>query len=148
MEQNNCCFLHHYTRRQCQCCTLTQQIQTDLEEEETRNCFNSTRVVMASSCSKISPIISIFVFFLFFIFSVCPVLSLEIENFNLANQTFKPGDELQKMKMIKSHLMKINKPSLKTIQVLPHFHSFPFPFCHLYFFFNCLNKSLNCDTES
>nr|XP_016451034.1 PREDICTED: uncharacterized protein LOC107775772 [Nicotiana tabacum] len=68
---------------------------------------------MASSCSKISPIISIFVFFLF---SVCSVLSLEIENFNLANQTFKPGDELQKMKMIKSHLMKINKPSLKTIQ--------------------------------
>ncbi|XP_009619354.1 protein neprosin [Nicotiana tabacum] len=113
MEQNNCCFLHHYTRRQCQCCTLTQQIQTDLEEEETRNCFNSTRVVMASSCSKISPIISIFVFFLF---SVCSVLSLETENFHLANQTFKPGDELQKMKMIKSHLMKINKPSLKTIQ--------------------------------
>ncbi|OIT22326.1 PREDICTED: uncharacterized protein LOC109217750 [Nicotiana attenuata] len=118
LELNNWCFLHHYTRRQCQYCT--QQIQTDLkeelQEEETRNCSNSTRVAMASSCSKISPIISIFVFFLFFIFSVCPVLSLEIENFNLANQTFKPGDELQKMKMIKSHLMKINKPSLKTIQ--------------------------------
>ncbi|KAK4376909.1 hypothetical protein RND71_003205 [Anisodus tanguticus] len=28
----------------------------------------------------------------------------------------RPGDELHNMKMIKSHLMKINKPSLKTIQ--------------------------------
>ncbi|MCD9645499.1 hypothetical protein HAX54_034491 [Datura stramonium] len=122
-EENNWCFLHHYTTRQRQCCTTRQQeqIEDELqeeeeeEEEETRN--NSTRIpVMASSCSKISPIISIFVFFLFFIFSVCPVLSLETEQFNLSNQTFKPGDELHKMKIIKSHLMKINKPFLKTIQ--------------------------------
>ncbi|XP_060213987.1 protein neprosin-like isoform X2 [Lycium barbarum] len=114
-EENNWCFLHHYTTRQCQYgISQQEQIEEELQEEETRN---STRIyVMASSCSKISPIISIFVFFLFFIFSVCPVLSIETEQFNLANQTFKPGDELHKMKMIKSHLMKINKPSLKTIK--------------------------------
>ncbi|CAN4124208.1 unnamed protein product [Withania somnifera] len=117
-EENNWCFLHHYTTRQCQCCTTRQeeQIVEELQEEETRNCSSIRVHVMASSCSKISPIISIFVFFLFFIFSVCPVLSLETEHFNLANQTFKPGDELHNMKIIKSHLMKINKPSLKTIQ--------------------------------
>ncbi|XP_059308460.1 protein neprosin-like [Lycium ferocissimum] len=64
---------------------------------------------MACSCFKIST-------FVWFMFSVCPVWSsLENEKFN---QTFKPwNNESQKMKMIiRAHLMKINKPSLKTIQ--------------------------------
>lgn len=124
---DNWCFVHHYTTRQCQCCTTSttttqqeeeEQIEEEfLQEEETRNYNNSTRIhVMASRYSKISPIISIFVFFLF---SVCPVLSLQTQQFNLANQTFKPGDD---MKIIKSHLMKINKPSLKTIQVFTIFY--------------------------
>ncbi|KAL2455208.1 Protein of Unknown Function (DUF239) [Abeliophyllum distichum] len=68
---------------------------------------------MASSCCKISPIISIFVFFLFFIFSVCPVESV---NFNASNQNFQPRKESLKMKIISDRLMKINKPSIKTIQ--------------------------------
>ncbi|KAF3622948.1 Pyruvate phosphate dikinase, PEP/pyruvate binding domain isoform 1 [Capsicum annuum] len=118
-EENNCCSLHHYTTRQCRCCTTTQQggqIEEEELQEETRNHNSTTIHVMASSYSKISPIISIFVFFLFFIFSVCPALSLETQQFNLANQTFKPSDEVHNTKIIKSHLMKINKPSLKTIQ--------------------------------
>ncbi|KAL2547025.1 hypothetical protein Fot_16258 [Forsythia ovata] len=68
---------------------------------------------MASSCCKISPIISVFVFFLFFIFSVCPVESV---NFNASNQNFQPRKESLKMKIIRDRLMKINKPSIKTIQ--------------------------------
>ncbi|KAI5679235.1 hypothetical protein M9H77_10185 [Catharanthus roseus] len=50
---------------------------------------------------------------LLFIFSVCPVQTTE--GFNL-NQTFRPGEELHKLRMIRDHLSKINKPSIKTIQ--------------------------------
>ncbi|XP_022881704.1 uncharacterized protein LOC111398831 [Olea europaea var. sylvestris] len=67
---------------------------------------------MASSCCKISQIILVFVFFLFFIFPVCPVESV---NFNGSNQNFHPKKESLKMKFIRNRLMKINKPSLKTI---------------------------------
>ncbi|KAL0408585.1 UNVERIFIED_CONTAM: hypothetical protein Sradi_1792900 [Sesamum radiatum] len=65
---------------------------------------------MASSCCwKISPIISAFVFFLFFFSSVCPVLSV---NFNATKHNFRPGDHMsKKLKYIRAHLMKINKPA-------------------------------------
>ncbi|XP_015074781.1 uncharacterized protein LOC107018735 [Solanum pennellii] len=90
------CFVHHYTTIQCQCYCTT----TTTQEEETRRSYNSSKIhVMASK--NISPIIYIFV--VFFLFSVCPVLSSSLEQFN---QTFD----------IKSHLMKINKPSIKTIK--------------------------------
>ncbi|KAL3501153.1 hypothetical protein ACH5RR_035602 [Cinchona calisaya] len=90
---------------------LQQQEDSEEEEEETRHHHTS------SSNMDYSPIISILVFFLFFVISVCPVAySLESHNFNQPNQTFKPGEESQKLKMIRAHLMKINKPALKTIQ--------------------------------
>ncbi|KAL0447151.1 UNVERIFIED_CONTAM: hypothetical protein Slati_1843000 [Sesamum latifolium] len=66
---------------------------------------------MASSwCWKISsPIISAFVFFLFFFSSVCPVLSV---NFNATKHNFRPGDHMsKKLKYIRAHLTKINKPA-------------------------------------
>ncbi|KAL3644504.1 hypothetical protein CASFOL_009684 [Castilleja foliolosa] len=63
--------------------------------------------------SKISPIIYVFVFFLFFISSVCPVLSL---NFNNTKHNFRPEYESNKLKYIRAHLKKINKPAVKTIQ--------------------------------
>ncbi|CAI9756298.1 unnamed protein product [Fraxinus pennsylvanica] len=68
---------------------------------------------MASNCRKISPIISVVVLFLFFIFSVCPVESV---NFNGSNQNFHSRKESLKMRFIRDSLMKINKPSIKTIQ--------------------------------
>ncbi|GFZ21232.1 carboxyl-terminal peptidase, putative [Actinidia rufa] len=72
---------------------------------------------MASSDCKISPVISIFVFFLFLnSSSVCPVCSSESGEFNRVNQTFHAREELEKLKMIRAHLMKINKPAVKTIQ--------------------------------
>ncbi|XP_039154963.1 uncharacterized protein LOC104417023 [Eucalyptus grandis] len=66
-----------------------------------------------------SPIIPIFVLFLlvpspFF----CQARSLETATFRATNQTFQPGDELQKLKMIRAHLKDINKPPLKTIKSL------------------------------
>ncbi|CAI9775368.1 unnamed protein product [Fraxinus pennsylvanica] len=68
---------------------------------------------MGSSDCKICPIISVFVLFLF---CVCPVNSLESVNFNESNQSFHPDKELQKLKIIRAHLMKINKPAVKTIR--------------------------------
>lgn len=59
---------------------------------------------------SISPIISAFVFFLFFISSVRSL------NFNHTSQDFRPS---KKLKFIRAHLSKINKPAVKTIQVTP-----------------------------
>ncbi|GMP57901.1 hypothetical protein CsSME_00021785 [Camellia sinensis var. sinensis] len=71
---------------------------------------------MAPRYCKVSPIISIFVFFLFLASSVCPVCSSESGDDSRVNQTLRPGEEIQKLKMIKAHLNKINKPPVKTIQ--------------------------------
>ncbi|KAK4707241.1 hypothetical protein R3W88_033213 [Solanum pinnatisectum] len=61
---------------------------------------------MGCSCFKIST------FIIWFLFSVSPVCSLETSEL-ISNQTFEAWKE--KM-IIRDHLMKINKPSLKTIQ--------------------------------
>ncbi|GAA0145088.1 hypothetical protein LIER_05357 [Lithospermum erythrorhizon] len=71
---------------------------------------------MDSSSFKISSIIGGFVWFLLFISSVCSVQSLDSDNLKQSNQTFLPFEELQKLKMIRAHLMKINKPAIKTIK--------------------------------
>ncbi|KAL3835593.1 hypothetical protein ACJIZ3_010329 [Penstemon smallii] len=99
-----CCLDHRRRQREC-----TQQVQRVMLEE-TRNI---SYLKMASTCFKISPIISAFVFFLFFVSFVCPVQSVK---FNYTNQKLRPGDESKKLKFIRDHLMKINKPSVKTFQ--------------------------------
>ncbi|KAF8399741.1 hypothetical protein HHK36_015612 [Tetracentron sinense] len=78
---------------------------------------------MASSCCKISPIIPIFVGLLLVASSVSPVFSIsnspESNDRLPTNQTFRPGEELQKLKRIRAHLRKINKPAFKSIQAFP-----------------------------
>ncbi|KAL1808254.1 hypothetical protein DCAR_0727671 [Daucus carota subsp. sativus] len=59
-----------------------------------------------------SQVISFVVLFLFVSCSVSPVFSSANNDLRQANQTFRPHEELQKLKI----LMKINKPSVKTIQ--------------------------------
>ncbi|KAL4280868.1 hypothetical protein GQ457_03G008290 [Hibiscus cannabinus] len=76
---------------------------------------------MASSCCcccccKISQITHVFVFFLVVSSSFCPVRSSETGGLNPKNQTFRPGDELQKLKIIRERLNETNKPAVKTIQ--------------------------------
>ncbi|CAA2982853.1 Hypothetical predicted protein [Olea europaea subsp. europaea] len=88
------------------------QIETVLLEKTRR--MNSLK--MGSNSCKICPIISVFVWFLLFLFCVCSAKSLDSVNFNEANQSFHPGKELHKLKIIRAHLMKINKPAVKTIQ--------------------------------
>ncbi|XP_076889565.1 protein neprosin-like [Bidens hawaiensis] len=62
---------------------------------------------------RFSPIISSFVFFLLFF----PAISAaQFEDFRRMNQTFRPGEESKKMRLIRTHLLKINKPAVKTIQ--------------------------------
>uniref|UniRef100_A0A6N2K6H2 Neprosin PEP catalytic domain-containing protein n=1 Tax=Salix viminalis TaxID=40686 RepID=A0A6N2K6H2_SALVM len=68
---------------------------------------------MASSwCNrKISSVISVFVCFLLVVSSkICPVSSSETGS-RMTNQTFRPQEELQKLKIIREHLEKINKPA-------------------------------------
>lgn len=98
-----------HRRRQHQC----TQPQTGLAEETTQTISSN----MASTHSKISPIISIFVSFLLASSFLSLVQSSETETDRPANQTFRPGEELDKLKMIRDHLQKINKPAVKTIQV-------------------------------
>lgn len=125
-----CCFDHR--RRQHQC---TQQTHTDLAKETTHRNFTN---MSSSWCSKISPLTSIFVCFLLVFSSICPVFSSETGNSHATNQTFRPQGELQKLKIIRERLRKINKPAVKTIKafdVVPtssilHGFDFHFPcFC-------------------
>ncbi|KAL3654030.1 hypothetical protein CASFOL_003711 [Castilleja foliolosa] len=90
------------------CCLdqCTHKMETLLEEK--RKHTNPSRM----AC-KISPFISVFVFVLLFISSVCPVRSVK---FNGTYQTLRPGEESKKLRFIRDHLKKINKPPVKTIQ--------------------------------
>ncbi|XP_061372750.1 protein neprosin-like isoform X1 [Gastrolobium bilobum] len=63
-----------------------------------------------------SPIISTLVHFLLVASLVCPVCSSEISNTPVANNTFRPQEEVNKLNIIRTRLQQINKPSVKTIQ--------------------------------
>lgn len=84
-------------------------------------CFLNTNANMTSSYS-------------FFTF-VCIFLFLFVhvsESLSINETTFKPMEELKKMKRVNAHLKKINKPSLKTIQV-DFFQSFLYVDFSLFF---------------
>ena len=103
-----------HRRRQHQC-TKRTNTTTALAKEMTPGSFSN----MASSwCNKkISSVISVFVCFLLVVSSkICPVSSSETGSRHATNQTFRPQEELQKLKYIRKHLEKINKPAVKTIQ--------------------------------
>ncbi|XP_058194958.1 protein neprosin-like [Rhododendron vialii] len=106
-SQNKWCHFDHRRRQH----HRRTNSQTDTIQES-RNKTNSPD--MAPTYYKTSPIIPTFVVFFFLVTSsVFPVHSYD---FNQANQTFRPTEELQKLQMIRAHLEKINKPSTKTIQ--------------------------------
>ncbi|KAK1376580.1 DUF239 domain-containing protein/DUF4409 domain-containing protein [Heracleum sosnowskyi] len=102
-----------HRRRQHQC-TKTKTVVLEEEEEEVH--IYSSYMVSSSNYCKISPIISFLVLFLFISSSVPPVFSSKPHNIHQANQTFRPGKEVHRLNLIKAHLNKINKPSVKTIQ--------------------------------
>ncbi|GLT36601.1 hypothetical protein SLA2020_109690 [Shorea laevis] len=99
-------------KTKCYCCFDYRRRQHQCTQTETQGNFST----MASSFPKTSPIIPIFVFFLLVSSSICPVLSSESSKLHATNQAFRPKEELQKLKIIREHLKKINKPAAKTIQ--------------------------------
>ncbi|RDY02114.1 hypothetical protein CR513_14464 [Mucuna pruriens] len=100
------CFVHR--RRQGQC----EQKHTDLSIETRKRNFSS----MDFSLCLSPPIISTLVHFLLVASLLCPVCSTEMGNAPVANQTFKPQEEVHKMNIIRTRLQQINKPAIKTIQ--------------------------------
>ena len=102
---------HHFEHRRSQ--HQCAQTQTKIAKETTTQGNFSN---MASSWCRISPIIPIFVWFLLVFSLVCPVHSLETIDDRASNQTFRPNEELKKLKIIAARLSKINKPAVKTIQ--------------------------------
>lgn len=102
------CFCIDFTRRQEEGKCTKQKHKQDLFRRRTQV---HTRM-------DFPPIISSFVFFLLLFSTVFPVISAsQFEDFRRLNQTFRPGEESKKMRLIRTHLMKINKPSVKSIQV-------------------------------
>ncbi|KAL4015939.1 hypothetical protein IC575_023548 [Cucumis melo] len=66
----------------------------------------------SSSSSSSSILLPVLVFSLLVVSSFCPVHSHPINK----TTTFRPQDHLKKLKLIRAHLKKINKPPIKTIQ--------------------------------
>ncbi|KAL9666093.1 hypothetical protein QQ045_000415 [Rhodiola kirilowii] len=66
-------------------------------------------------CCLSSPVISLLLCFLVLV-SLTRVQATESSNFDQKNQTLRPDEELRKMKLIREHLQKINKPAVKSIQ--------------------------------
>lgn len=117
----------HYTRKGRRRTRQHHQCRQE-EVEENRQSSTNTSYTNISSTSmefscflKISTIIYLFVIFLFLSSSlISPVHSAsesDIAN-KSSNQTqsFRPGEEIHKLKKIREHLQKINKTPLKTIQ--------------------------------
>ncbi|XP_038703497.1 uncharacterized protein LOC119999813 [Tripterygium wilfordii] len=99
-----CSFYHTSRRRQC----TQSQYADSLAKQKAPGSFSSR---MDSSSSSWCNNISIFVCTLLVVSSsLCPAQSSD------TNQTFKPQRELHKLRFIRAHLQKINKPAVKTIQ--------------------------------
>lgn len=120
-------------RRQDQC----ELLQTDSSIETKKGKFLN----MDFSLCLTSPIIYNLVHFLLVFSFLCPVFSSsKIDNNPVANNTFKPKEELNRMNIIRYRLQQINKPSIKTIQVCQSFMLlfFHFPcFCSVFCSVSC-----------
>lgn len=106
-------------------CNTMRQTEAELLSEETRmrtrerrrgrrrGSFFLDMILLFRLCSSNILFLSL----LLLSSSSSSVLSSETENLSPRNQTLRPLEELNKLKAIKQHLRKINKPSLKTIHV-------------------------------
>ena len=112
-----------HTTRQPKCIQtlVVSAIKTTIQRQQRHG--HSTEMA-ASTTLKTHSMIPFFVaFLLVFASSVSPVLSLpaplsDSGNRLLTNQTFRPSKEVLRLKRANAYLKKINKPAVKTIQVL------------------------------
>ncbi|XP_028778304.1 uncharacterized protein LOC114734818 [Neltuma alba] len=104
----------HRTRRQPQCIQenhIASQ-QTSPPNHSLKLASSSSSTSSGNSQNTSLPLFHAFVAFLLLLSFITPVLS----HSSPTNQTFRPGPELLKLKRIRAHLKKINKPSVKTIK--------------------------------
>jgi hypothetical protein len=83
-------------------------------------CTQNHSLILSTS-QNIPPILHVFVSLLLLLTSTTSVLShhtivSDSSHPLKTNQTFKAGSELLKLRRIRTHLKKINKPAVKTIQ--------------------------------
>lgn len=113
-----------HTTRQPKCIQtlVVSAIKTTTIQRQQRH-GHSTEMASSTSLKTHSMIPFFVAFLLVFASSVSPVLSLpapvsDSGNRLLANQTFRPSKEVLRLKRANAYLKKINKPAVKTIQVL------------------------------
>lgn len=111
------CILHRTRQYQC---IQTQEVVATKRTRRKQQQQYSTEIAASSSHNTRSMIPLFVAFLLFFASSIRPVLSLQpmsdSGNRIPANQTFRPGKEILKLKRVNAYLKKINKPAVKTIQ--------------------------------
>lgn len=118
-HKNEPFFSAHHTRRQHQC------IQANHVAPEQTSFQNHSLKLAASTSQNTLPMLPAFVALLLLLTSVTSVLSHPIisdstspavlsHSHPIANQTFRPA--LHKLRRIRAHLKKINKPAVKTIE--------------------------------
>lgn len=112
-------FSPQFTTRQHQC-----KQENHLVSEQTSLLNHSLKLSSSTSQNTLPPILLVFVTLLLFF---TPILSHPIvinstssqqliSHTNNVNQTFRPDSALHKLKRIRAHLKKINKPPIKTIK--------------------------------
>ena len=118
-HRNEPYFAALYTRRQEECSQANH-----VTPEQTSQPNHSLKLAASTSQNAPPPmLLPIFVALLLLFTPISPVLSLHIVSDSSrlvsgeANQTFKAAAELLKLRRIRDHLKKINKPSVKTIEV-------------------------------
>lgn len=105
------------------CCSFTVLDNNHKESKGQFNRRNShTKTIMISNSKPFSIIFS-FVGFLILASIFGSVISdpthvQDAKHHLLTNQTFKPKQELLKLKRLRTYLRKVNKPAVKTIQAI------------------------------
>lgn len=105
---------HHNTRRQNQC-ILQANNHVHVASEQTYPPQNHSQKLASFTSQTTTPpmLPASFVALLLLFTSITPAaLSHPLK----ANQTFRAGEEVLKLRRIRTHLKKINKPAVKTIQ--------------------------------
>ncbi|KAG4392627.1 hypothetical protein GLYMA_04G185800v4 [Glycine max] len=118
---------HHRTRQQQhQCMMMIQQPNNDddvvpehtcaqQQQQEQQN--QSPKLAASSTSQNATPVLPAFVALLLLVTSIAPAaLCHPLQG---SNHTFRPNHELLKLRRVRAHLKKINKPSVKTIQDPP-----------------------------
>uniref|UniRef100_K7KVQ6 Neprosin PEP catalytic domain-containing protein n=1 Tax=Glycine max TaxID=3847 RepID=K7KVQ6_SOYBN len=114
------CEAHNRTRQQHQCMMMIQQPNNDVVVVPEHTCAQqhqnqSPKLASSSFTSQnATPVLPAFVALLLLVTSIAPTaLCHPLQG---TNHTFRPNHELLKLRRVRAHLKKINKPPVKTIQ--------------------------------